>query len=78
MWDACHWRHSCGPELGPQHPCRRAAQSGAFTADLLVGDTGITAPLEWRMAELTVLHPPLDDGSQPAGPAPRAMEELLR
>ncbi len=47
-----------------------------FEAALLVGDTRAAAPLDWRLGELTVLHPPLDDGSQPAGPAPRTMELL--
>ncbi|GAB4816093.1 hypothetical protein N2152v2_003139 [Parachlorella kessleri] len=54
------------------------SQGGLYEAVLLLGDTRTAAPLEWRLAQLTVLHSPLDDGSQPAGPPPRAMELLAR
>jgi hypothetical protein len=33
---------------------------------LLVGDTRSAQPLSWALGEVQVLHPPLDDGSQPA------------
>lgn len=52
-------------------------QGGAFEASLLVGDTRSPAPLEWLLAEVTVRHPPLDDGSQPAGPPPRTQQLLF-
>lgn len=46
-------------------------QSGAYDATLLVGDTRSAQPVQWSLGEVQVLHPPLDDGSQPEGAAYR-------
>ncbi|EFN54670.1 hypothetical protein CHLNCDRAFT_135274 [Chlorella variabilis] len=52
-------------------------QSGAYDATLLVGDTRSAQPVQWSLGEVQVLHPPLDDGSQPEGAAYRAMDRLF-
>lgn len=51
-------------------------QGGAFAAALLLGDAGAAAPLEWALGEVTVRHPPLEDGSQPAAGPARAVDSL--
>lgn len=53
-------------------------QSGAYEAALLVGDTRTAHPLLWTLGEVEVLHPPLDDGSQPQAKPYRAMDSLFR
>ena len=49
---------SCPPQVG--------LLGGAFEASLLLGDTASPQPLAWRLGEVAVLQPPLDDGTQPA------------
>ncbi|KAL4447820.1 hypothetical protein ABPG75_005039 [Micractinium tetrahymenae] len=53
-------------------------QSGAYELALVVGDARTLQPLLWALGEVQVLHPPLDDGSQPAAAPYRAMDVLFR
>jgi hypothetical protein len=64
--------HPCGnfavPAPPPHTLCRAqiGVQAGVYDAALIVGDTRSAEPLLWGLGEANVLHPPLDDGSQPA------------
>lgn len=43
-------------------------QGGLFELALLLGDTSVSKPLQWVLADVTVKHAPLDDGKQPPSP----------
>lgn len=55
-------------DVHPLPACPRVQvgqQGGAYDVALLVGDARSAQPLDWALGFVTVLLPPLDDGSQP-------------
>ena len=69
-WASCFtlsvWPTWCLRQLNEGH---HPLQGGVFAADVLVGDSGITNPIAWRIvSSLAVKHKSLEDGSQPAAP----------
>ena len=52
-------------------------QGGRFAASLLLGNAGVSPPLDWQLADVAVRHTPLDDGSQPAPGPVRAVDALF-